>query len=383
MDTKSKSLSTYVDRIVEKTAFKADNIIVERRTGNKKRDFLFVNKAQCMHMPSRPEQLSEMCRELAKEAEKIIPKDKKVLVIGFAETATAIGALVADYLPCCSYYMTTTRETIRFADTLVEFKEEHSHAENHAILTHNGFDMHDFGYVLLVDDEISTGNTMKNLITKLRNRFGEGIGYGIASVCNWMPDEKKKEWEEKGIRQACLITGVLKDANMKVNGCFREYKESPVEGRGTSIQTYLFARERLGRKPNPDFSAKYAEADRLIEKYHPEKVCVIGTEECKYLPFKVAEHIKEKGVDVTCQTITRSPIDVMEDASDGIVMKRSVPSLYGSHPAYIYNIEKADFYMVVTDVAVNMDIAISLKHVIGDKGAILCEGMLDNVPACK
>lgn len=50
------------------------------------------------------------------------------LVIGFAETATAIGAVVAERIAPDCVYVHTTREQFPAANQWIEFLEEHSHA---------------------------------------------------------------------------------------------------------------------------------------------------------------------------------------------------------------------------------------------------------------
>jgi len=340
-----------------------DNIIVEHRTNNTKRDFLFVNKAQCMHIPNSPKKIIDMSRLLAEKAAGIIPKDKKVIVIGFAETATAIGNLVADYLPGCNFVMTTTRENINYSKNVIGFKEEHSHASSQSLLTHRMVDiMNHFDYVLFVEDEISTGNTIINFIDALSGIFGRnGLSFGVASVCNWQNAENRKKFSDRGINVAALITGELKDPHMKMQGKFISravnencFKKSGVVG----TETYLFASERLGHAPwkgLPDNMKKGI--DSVLETEKPTSVRVVGTEEFKYLPIRVGEYIESKGIKVLCQSTTRSPIDVSVNPSDDngrIKEKYRISSVYEKErDTFIYNLEeKVDMTIVATDAVV-------------------------------
>ena len=57
--------------------------------------------------------------------------NEKLLLIGFAETATAIGATVSTELD--TYYIQTTREDMGDVDYLF-FSEEHSHATEQKVV---------------------------------------------------------------------------------------------------------------------------------------------------------------------------------------------------------------------------------------------------------
>ena len=75
--------------------FTNDELIqMAKRENNKKRSFLIVNPSQGKHIPVKPSQCIKLFKELGEELKKHI-SNEKVLFIGFAETATAIGAGVA------------------------------------------------------------------------------------------------------------------------------------------------------------------------------------------------------------------------------------------------------------------------------------------------
>ena len=146
---------------------------MEHRSNNPKRDYLFVNKIQCKHIPAKPSEMINMCYELANKVNERIEeigqlnRDDKILVVGFAETATAIAGFVADKLKYNNYLIRTTREDIDDAIPLLTFEEEHSHATTQMLFTHSGdlrLRLDKFKMVLFVEDEISTGNTICNFI---------------------------------------------------------------------------------------------------------------------------------------------------------------------------------------------------------------------------
>ena len=165
----------YVNNIVEREGMNIGKFItVEKRDKNTKRDFLFVNKEQCKHIPCKASDMIDMCKALGEGVASILKerKSKSCLVIGFAETATAIGQIVADTLDfsvkqCAVKYTVTTREDVQGTENLLTFEEEHSHATTQKLLCVEGVtdnDISDYDTVVFVDDELTTGNTIINFI---------------------------------------------------------------------------------------------------------------------------------------------------------------------------------------------------------------------------
>ena len=103
---------------------------IAKRENNSKRSYLVVNPLQGKHMAADPGAALALFRALA-DTVKQSCQGKRTLVIGFAETATAIGAAVAVELG--AYYLQTTREHIEGAGYLY-FSEEHSHASQQKLV---------------------------------------------------------------------------------------------------------------------------------------------------------------------------------------------------------------------------------------------------------
>ena len=78
-----------------------------KRENNKKRSYLVVNPLQGKHVPVSPTAAFDMFGALA-DILKQAYREEKLLLIGFAETATAVGAYIAGELN--ALYMQTTRE---------------------------------------------------------------------------------------------------------------------------------------------------------------------------------------------------------------------------------------------------------------------------------
>ena len=151
-----------------------DLFSVAKRYNNSKRNYLIVNKKQSKYLPTKPSDTLEMVTALAKKAEVVNTDDRidfeeQTLVIGFAETATALGHLFANHFRK-AYYLTTTRENLGNGKC-IEFREEHSHVVEQRLyydeLENAIKNAGSFSQVIFVDDEFTTGNTLRNLVAEL------------------------------------------------------------------------------------------------------------------------------------------------------------------------------------------------------------------------
>lgn len=193
--------------------FDVDKLVgVCKRINNSKRDFLFVNKYQGKHYPQKPSNIFKMLDEFI---ENIKINDEKVLVIGFAETATAIGNYVSAKLPNCIYNMQTTREKLENHKPIIEFREEHCHAPQQ--LLYGNIDIfNNIHRVLFVEDEITTGKTIINFIKEI-NKINPSLKYAVASILNWQDKDSMNLYKENNIDTFYLIKGLIKDVNSKVD----------------------------------------------------------------------------------------------------------------------------------------------------------------------
>ncbi|GAA2743772.1 hypothetical protein GCM10010440_24570 [Kitasatospora cinereorecta] len=134
---------------------------------NPKRAHLLVSRVLGKHVPQRPAvvhgaglDLGRQVRELLGEAEAA-----RAVVLGYAETATALGHSVADGLD--APYLHSTRRPVAGVSPLGGFEEEHSHATSHLLLPEDPALLAGDGPLVLVDDEFSTGTTVINTVRAL------------------------------------------------------------------------------------------------------------------------------------------------------------------------------------------------------------------------
>lgn len=364
-----KQLEQYVSNIQYHADGLNDAITVEHRSNNPKRDFLFCNKLQGKHIPVSCTKSIDMFNKLADKINtEFSNTNYKVLVVGFAETATAIGWIVAKRIKNAVYYLQTTRENIEGMKRFVDFKEEHSHAvEQYLYCIEDKIPYYD--YVLFIDDEISTGNTILNVIFKLTGKK-HGVKYGVASICNWQTKENQDMFRTFGIDTFALITGEVNDINEKMQVDIKDdtcHSCEISEASGVKIYSReLFKIERCGRELDNEEYEKvidrvYNNISADLEKDKNAKdIEIIGTEEFMSIPLLVGYRIEQE-LDVTVKfhATSRSSIDIMAEASDfdnELVNKAPLHSAYDENrQTYLYNIRKHDKVYIICDRLMTME----------------------------
>jgi hypothetical protein len=228
---------------------------------NKKRGFLFVSKLIGKHIPILPDTVSvtggllaEMfMREtgqganydallLAKAIEathllkaaitelstKKLKADKPTLFLGFAETATGIAqAMFSAFCDNC-FYVHTTREVFLDKQPTLIFEEEHSHATSHLCYFDNIEYLKNAERIVLIDDEMTTGNTTLNFIKALIN-VCNAKEFIAVSILDWRDEAQCKKFadfeNEYDIKIKCisLMRGnitILPHAELHINKAY-------------------------------------------------------------------------------------------------------------------------------------------------------------------
>ena len=173
---------------------------------NKKRRFLFVSKVLGKHLPCRVCDMDNLGKDIVKVYEKKQDYLNSGVVISFAETGTALGHSVFNYINADYEFIHTTREKVENKESL-HFLEEHSHATNHNLYYEDLKYLKDKEEIILVDDEITTGNTCINLIKKINELFPKKR-YTICSILNWMNDEAFDRFKKLEQEVNCKINFV-------------------------------------------------------------------------------------------------------------------------------------------------------------------------------
>lgn len=336
----------------------SDIVAVAKRKNNKKRNYLVVNRLQGKHIPVSPKSAFDMFGELADVVKKKYD-GQKLLVIGFAETATAIGTHVA--WETDSYYIQTTREEVEGAE-YIYFSESHSHATEQRLVK-NDLDkvLKKIDKILFVEDEVTTGNTIMNIVKMLKKLYPEVQGYAVASIINGMNAEALKRYEDADID----ISYLVKTDNNAYSEIADKYPdetgiEAPLFGRNEG--KYAFVRRIIaGGYINPRNVCRASDyvkacddvAQKICENINMDddkSILVMGTEECMYPAMYLGCMLEDAGHMVRTHSTTRSPITVYDDEDYPLHERYLLHGMYDKdRETFIYDIAEYDRVIVLTD----------------------------------
>jgi hypothetical protein len=361
---------------------------------NKKRSFLFVSKVLGKHLPIDPQKglltaallgvrYSEVVQGLEYEVKNqlissffqkkasspstfFIPKKINPLIIGFAETATALGHAFFDCFQGAEYFH-TTREELTDLKPSVTFEEEHSHATSHRCYIPLEMIKNE-REIILVDDEMTTGKTALNIIQAIHSQFPRRE-YSVVSILDWRSEENRKQYKQLEetlgitihvvslmagkvqVRQDRELPELLDKAEKKVK------TNSNIELLSMSrfFDKTLFSSQMLSGKENPapyihetgrfgiDSGANMSLQEKISEgasflrkKRTGKKTLCLGTGEFMYIPMKLAS---EMGSHVFYQSTTRSPIYIKNKEGYGARFGIAFPNPEDQSVShFVYNI---------------------------------------------
>lgn len=319
---------------------------------NRKRGFLFVSKVLGKHLPAKPSLMQKTYKDLASL---IPPSDEATLFIGFAETATALGQGVFEEANLVnSFYIHSTRfqtsQKIFFS-----FFEEHCHAPSHIFYEPKDPTLKEMlkniKRVVLVDDEVSTGNTANNLVNELKRVLPNAQEYFLLTILNWT----RKDYDSFHYLSLYKdnFSFFPKDTDFET----QIVSEPKVLKDLDEIIPYNFARYGV-KKLHLDFS-KYLSVEALKN----QKVLVLGTAEFMYPPYLLSKYLEENGIESYFQATTRSPVNIDGDIRSKIRFK---DNYFEDIDNFLYNVVDRDYHKVLicyetTKVPDNFDLAKQLS----------------------
>lgn len=332
-----------------------DLVRIAKRENNNMRQYLVVNRLQGKHIPVSPKDAFSMFTELAGLVREKYGKER-LLLIGFAETATAIGAALATKLN--TYYMQTTREDIKDVEYLY-FSESHSHAtEQKLIKTDLDTIIDKTDRIIFVEDEVTTGNTILNIIDIIRKEYSENIKFSVASLLNGMDEKSLEVYDARNIETLYLVK-THHEKYTEIAGGFKgdgiyhacDISSGNVEFKEETVSCPINARRlNIGKDYFSCCEKMWEELSGKIEIGTKHNILVIGTEEFMYPALFTAKKIEEKYNNVKCHSTTRSPIEVSNEEEYPLHQRYELKSLYDkSRRTFIYDIEKYDMVIIMTD----------------------------------
>ncbi|MCG8700788.1 MAG: phosphoribosyltransferase family protein [Bacteroidales bacterium] len=319
-----------------------DFFLMAVRKNNKKRNFLFVSQLLAKHIPIPPQKLFDSCATLCTDyaREKGLSKDESnrftckqaTLVIGFAETATAMGHSVFDCFNGECYYVHTTREKVDNYEFAFEFVEEHCHAPEQLFFLEHEEWIASSKEIIIVDDEVTTGKTIRNMIEQIEARY-PGKSYSVITFLDWRNNENLQAYQnfrrekEIDIRFFSFVKGEINHIDIKDNTLngdlnpitmdyhpedkgwnFHYCKVDSNIKTGATNGMNIFQREQLQESARK--IARYISSEIKFEKRS-----IIGCGEFMYFPMCIARELAGKNY---CNAITRSPIIANNDVQYGV-----------------------------------------------------------------
>lgn len=295
------------------------------------------------------------------------PVPAGTVVLGYAETATALGHAVADALnaPC----LHSTRRPVAGLVPVGGFEEEHSHATSHLLLPEDPALLAGPGPLVLVDDELSTGTTALNTVTELHAIYPRAH-YVIAALVDLRSDADRSRMAQVSAALGARIDVVALAAGRV---------ELPEDVLSAGQQ--LFARIEEAGQPQPDAGQGdcvapvarvvpagppglreggrhgFTPADRLVLRTFLRTVAadvldllpahtsvhVLGVEELMYAPLLLALELANRRPPVTYSTTTRSPVLAVADTGYAIrsrmVFAAHDNPVDGPGNRYAYNVD--------------------------------------------
>lgn len=321
---------------------------------NPKRAFLFVSKVLGKHIPVPPAMMKKTHQALAVKLAPMLKQANNVLVLGFAETATGLGAgvfeAVREHCRLPLLYVQTTRYDFNSPRAL-EFKEEHSHATSHLVFKPKSSVFHQADTLVLVDDEYTTGKTCLNFLRSFLETNPHVRRVALVSLVNWMTKEHRAAFKEAFADIHFSYVNLL-SGYFSYEACEGHQLPPAPHAVGNGALKDDLVQDQRGCARFGQDNDMHVQPHNLPEQLAKDKVVrVVGDGELMHLAFKTALALEAAGYRATVQSTSRSPILVSgcissalqfnDHYGDGIINYLYNPPEEGDQVLVVHETEKA------------------------------------------
>ncbi len=293
------------------------------------------------------------------------------LVVGYAETATSLGHVVADSFADADY-LHSTRRSVPGVALLGRFDEAHSHATEHLLLPEDTAWLERDGPLILVDDELTTGRTAQATIREL-HALRPRERYVVAALLDLRTAADRPGLaalgEELGTRvdvvslaagEVLLPADVLeRSAELVASLDVPRTAATSTPAAVTRIDAGWPAGLPEGGRHG--FAATHRPAlleaaDRLAGQVADgipgdAGVLVLGSEELMYAPLLLARSLaRQRSGTVRFSSTTRSPVLPVDEPGYAIRTRLTFPAhdaVDADKPRFAYNVTGAGFDRIV------------------------------------
>ena len=271
---------------------------------NPKRAFLLVSKVLGKHYPVTPHTMRQIHARLAA---KLPAFQQAPVFIGMAETATALAqgvfeAWLHTHPTQQALYLQTTRLRVQGAK-VCDFEESHSHASRQflhmPVQAQHQLLLQQADSVVLIDDELSTGNTFRQLVAALRPYMPALQHIHWVCLTDFSPTHI-----EDAVQRHCLLRGKW---TFSANGNSVAPAPRAQAEAGAEVVVAENAWGRVGISHAVEIAEKVM-AEAIARVQPDDTVLVLGTGEFIHPPAVFANTLAQRsGAAVYFQSSTRSP----------------------------------------------------------------------------
>nr|WP_274600193.1 phosphoribosyltransferase domain-containing protein [Thiocystis violacea] len=336
---------------------------------NRKRGFLFLSKVLGKHWPARPSLMRQVHEHLAGQLD-LGPGPWAF--IAMAETATGLGqgvfeATLDRHPEAEALFLHSTRYRVAGRPYL-EFEEAHCHAPDqylyepiqpaHRTLFSQAREL------VVIDDEISTGSTLCNLVAAYRASNPHLERVHFVAITNFSGASSAQRFSARlGLPVDCVAALHADFTFETADWPDAEAAPSAVGDNARRPGQIADDLGRFGIAGHTPIPAR--ELDRLAEGLPPgARMLVLGTGEFMHVAFRVGLGLEARGFDVVVQSTTRSPILVGADVGRRLIFGDNYAE---GIPNYLYNVDPAGPDRIIVCHETPVDALHELVYMLGPK----------------
>jgi len=311
---------------------------------NEKRQYMFASNVLGKYIPAEPRRIEAAQLALISD---LTLHNEVTTVVGFAESACGLGEAmfhkIVDTntgLKDKSAYIHTTRQHLPTDEILIEFKEPHSHAADQVLLKPKSEDissiMRDSTCLVVVEDEITTGNTLRNFLCEYFKYHKNIKRLVILTYVDWRTDSQRLnlsyDFPYLQVQTQCLLSGNISFDVKKENKTYEKPEKTAI----LTQPHYAQYGAKFGKKYSDESLDKTIEEIRANTSNFSQPMIISGTSEFTYWAQRIATAVAELGGDVRVLSTTRAPLQVGND----IHSKMTFQSHYGDgEEHFLYNLQ--------------------------------------------
>lgn len=369
---------------------------IAERKNNQKRQFLFVSKILGKHIEVSPEKMQQTYFSLSNKLRQQ-NIEFPALFIGLAETATCLATEIFESFndnKNTNFYLQSSRYKVQNCK-VINFSEEHSHAPQQYINISENFlqtnILNTAKTLVLIDDEITTGNTFKNIFLALRkhNFLAEVKTIIFVSLTNFLSQESLKNLQDTfaniNLKTCEILRGNYQfEQNLNIQNIQKFSVVKKDFSKNIVLNDNFFGRCGLNSNLNNEQNFYKKNIQNLVENCYlnalkiinsnnavHHKILVLGSGEFMFFPYKFSLNLQQvfsqnkNNVEIFFKATTRSPIFTTNKNTDIIQNQIAFLDNYNEGiDNYIYNLKNHSYNQIFLCVETSKNTEKLVKNII-------------------